>query len=244
MPRDQILQSHGATVLTPEGDKIGTIDEIYQDRETRQPQWMLVNTGLFGTRSNFVPLANASIHGNDIVVPFSKSQVTGAPKIEPNGQLSQREEAELYRHYSLNYQEIRSGTGPQEGTSGGTRSDDAMTRSEEELRVGKKVEQSGVVRLKKHVVTERVEKTIPIEREEVRVEREPVTDANVGEATTGPDFTESEYEVALKEERPVVEKHTVPKERVRLIKDKVTDEARIVDEVRKERIEEERDTHR
>jgi len=71
------------------------------------------------------------------------------------------------------------------------------------------------------------------------VEREPITDANRGQALSGAEITESEHEVVLHEEEPVVEKRTVPKERVRLEKDTVTDEREVSEEVRKERIESE-----
>ena len=57
---------------------------------------------------------------------------------------------------------------------------------------------------------------MPVTREEVRVEREPVTDANVDDARSGPEITESEHEVVTHEERPIVTTETVPKERVRL----------------------------
>jgi uncharacterized protein (TIGR02271 family) len=116
-----------------------------------------------------------------------------------------------------------------------------MTRSEEELSVGKESRQTGVARLKKYVVTEDVQTTVPVEREEVRVEREPITDENVEQAMSGPDITESEHEVTLHQEEPVVEKRTVPKERVQLSKDKVTEEREVSEEVRKERIETEDD---
>lgn len=79
--------------------------------------------------------------------------------------------------------------------------------------------------------------TVPVQREEVRLEREPITDANAGDARSGPDLTESEHEVTLHEERPVVEKETVPVERVRLEKDTVTENVPVNEEVRKERIE-------
>ena len=73
-------------------------------------------------------------------------------------------------------------------TSGPT-TDDAMTRSEEELRVGRTQRESGRARLVKHVVTENVTQTVPVSREEVRIEREPITDANRGDATAGGDIT-------------------------------------------------------
>src|SRR5204862_6261783 len=118
----------------------------------------------------------------------------------------------------------------------GPSTDDAMTRSEEELRVATERREAGRARLRKYVVTETEERTVPVRREEVRVEREPITDGNVDQALDGPEISEEEHEVVLHEEQPVVEKRTVPKERVRLEKDTVTDEHRVSDEIRKERI--------
>ena len=91
--------------------------------------------------------------------------------------------------------------------------------------------------MRKYVVTEQVQKTVPVRREEVRVEREPITDDNLDAATSGADISEGEHEVVLHEEEPVVEKRTVPKERVRLDKDTTTEERQVSEEVRKERIE-------
>jgi len=128
-------------------------------------------------------------------------------------------------------------------TSGPT-TDDAMTRSEEQLHVGTEREATGRARLRKYVTTENVTKTIPVEREEVRVEREPISDANRGDALGGPAISEEEHEVVLHEERPVVEKEAVPVERVRLDKDTVHDDVTVNEEVRKENIETDGDTRR
>jgi uncharacterized protein (TIGR02271 family) len=121
-------------------------------------------------------------------------------------------------------------------TSGPT-TDDAMTRSEERLNVGTRSEEAGRARLRKYVVTENVTETVPVSREEVRVEREPITDANVGKAMDGPAISEEEHEVVLHEETPVVEKEAVPVERVRLDKDTVTEQVQVSEGVRKEEIE-------
>jgi uncharacterized protein (TIGR02271 family) len=111
-----------------------------------------------------------------------------------------------------------------------------MTRSEERLRVGTEKQETGRARLRKYVTTENVTQTVPVEREEVRLEREPITDVNRAQAMSGPDLSEDEHEVTLHEERPVVEKETVPVERVRLEKDTVTDDVTVEEEVRKENI--------
>ena len=251
-----ILSYRGQNLTSADGDKIGTIEEIYLDTETNSPEWALVNTGLFGTKSSFVPIRDARPSDDGVSVPFDKSTVTDAPKVDPDGELSQREEAELYRHYGVEYSGSRSDTGlPEGGAGAGTRdretvgrdvsgptTDDAMTRSEEELRVGKAQRERGRARLRKYVVTEQVQKTVPVQREEVRVEREPITDANAGQARSGPDISEEEHEVTLHEEEVVTEKRAVPKERVRLDKETVTEEKTVSEEVRKEQIETDGDT--
>ena len=86
------------------------------------------------------------------------------------------------------------------------------------------------------MTTEQVQQTVPVQRERVRVEREPITDANVDAATSGPEISEEEHEVVLREEEPVVEKRVVPKERVRLDKDTVTDQEQVTEQLRKEQI--------
>jgi uncharacterized protein (TIGR02271 family) len=121
-------------------------------------------------------------------------------------------------------------------TSGPT-TDDAMTRSEERLTVGTRSEETGRARLRKYVVTENQTETVPVSREEVRVEREPITDANMGDAMDGPAISEEEHEVTLHAERPVVEKEAVPVERVRMDKDTVSEQEQVSADVRKEQIE-------
>jgi uncharacterized protein (TIGR02271 family) len=255
--REQILESRGANVLNRDGDKIGSINDFYLDRDTERPEWALVATGWFGSRATFVPLAEATQEGNNVVVPYTSDQVKGAPNMEANGELSPREERDLYNYYGLNYNESLSNSGLPEGESAptgderadgfdvsGPTTDDAMTRSEEELRVGTAQQERGRARLRKYVVTEHVQQTVPVQREEVRVEREPITEANATKAMDGPDISEEEHEVVLHEEQPVVEKRAVPKERVRLSKESVTDEVEVSEEVRKEQIEHEGDVRR
>jgi uncharacterized protein (TIGR02271 family) len=119
-----------------------------------------------------------------------------------------------------------------------------MTRSEEELQVGTTQRERGRARLRKYVTTEQEQLTVPVQREEARVEREPITDANLDAATSGPEISEAEHEVVLREEEPVVEKRVVPRERVRLDTETVTEERQVGEEVRKEQIEVEGDRDR
>ena len=224
----------GRTLMDRDGSKIGRIDQIYVDEQTGRPAWMTVHTGLFGTRTSFVPLQEASPAGADLAVPYTKDEVKKAPNIEPDGRLEPREEQALYQHYSVAWQDGSRGLADPGPVGSDGRTETAMTRSEEELRVGKESVESGRARLRKYVDTEDVQ---PVSHEEVRVEREPITDANRRAATRGPEISEAEHEVVLHEERPVVAKEVVPKERVRLETDVATEEYPVADQIRKERIE-------
>jgi uncharacterized protein (TIGR02271 family) len=259
-------QWQGRTMVGSDGEKIGKISEIYEDPATGKPEWATVSSGLFGSKSNFVPLAGASPTGEDVRAQVTKDQVKDAPGVEADGELSEQEEQRLFEHYGVPYSTEGSTTAqgaPQAGeqttgheatgrtetdrdtvghdTSGPT-TDEAMTRSEEELRVGTRQREAGRARLRKYVVTENVTKTVPVSREEVRIEREPITDANRGDALEGPDISEEEHEVVLREDEVVVDKQTVAKERVRLGTETLTEDQQVSEEVRKEQIETEGDT--
>jgi uncharacterized protein (TIGR02271 family) len=119
----------------------------------------------------------------------------------------------------------------------GPTTDEAMTRSEERLRVGTQTVETGRARLRKYVVTEQVSQTVPVRKEKVRLEREPITDGNRGAATAGPAISEEEHEVVLHEEVPVVQKEAVAVERVRVDKAVVTGQETVSADVRKEEIE-------
>jgi len=249
----QQLLSNGGNVIDNDGDKIGSIGQIFLDDQTGRPEWVTVKTGLFGGGESFVPLRDGNVTGNDIQVPYDKDKVKDAPRIsDSDGHLSEDEEATLYRYYgtgdadydtSYDYTDTETRTDTDTAYTGaghdtsGPNTDSAMTRSEEQVRVGTEKVQTGRARLRKYVVTENVTTTVPVSREEVRLEREPITDANRDEALRGGDITEEEHEVVLNEERPVVQKETVPVERVRVDKDTVTEQHEVDETVRKEQIE-------
>ena len=246
----------GKTVFDRDGSRIGPITDIYADTRTGRPQWAVVDTGLFGTKSSFVTLAQASGSGDQVQVPYEKQLVKDAPRIDTDQHLSEAEEQELWRHYGLDYDSEyatdRDGDGVYDHVqdtavgrdNSGPTTDDAMTRSEEELQVGTETRERGRVRLRKYIATEQEQVTVPVQREEARVEREPITDANIDAAMAGPEISEAEHEVTLREEEPVVEKRAVPKERVRLDTEAVTGEEQVGEEVRKEQIEVEGDRDR
>jgi uncharacterized protein (TIGR02271 family) len=261
------LHSGRGHVLASDGTKIGSVGQVYLDDQTGDPTWVTVKTGLFGTSESFAPLQGANVTGDDVSIGYTKDQVKDAPRIESDGNLSPEEEDHLYRHYGLSaptgttgttdYADITTGTAgtagyeagfqsgderlDRKGTVGhdtsGPTTDDAMTRSEEQVHVGTERRETGKARLRKYVVTENVTKTVPVSHEEVRLEREPITESNRGDALAGPAISEEEHEVVLHAERPVVEKEAVPVERVRLDKETVTDQETVTSDVRKENIE-------
>jgi uncharacterized protein (TIGR02271 family) len=250
--REDVLNWRGQNLVDNDGDKIGKIDDIYLDQDTNDPEWAIVTTGLFGTKQTFVPISEATSTGDGVRVPYEKAQVKDAPRIDPDGRLSEDEERQLYQHYgrewgsSWDTRETGTATDDRSGPEGerggpgrdtsGPNTDDAMTLSEEQLRVGKAERETGRVRLRKYVVEDEVTETVPVRREEVRVEREPITDANRDDALDGPTISEEEHEVVLHEEEVVADKRAVPKERVRLETDVETSEETVSETVRSERV--------
>ena len=147
---EQVRAWVGRSMIDSDGKQLGEITDIYLDRETDRPEWAVVRTGLFGLRSSFVPLAEAMEVEHDIQVPHLRTLVKDAPNIEADGQLSEAEEAELYRHYGLEYDTV---TGADSGRaasqpggpaaddeppappSGANQPDGPPRRAQEELRV-------------------------------------------------------------------------------------------------------------
>lgn len=245
------------------GQKIGEAEHVFFDDATGQPEWVTVKTGMFGRSESFVPIRDAVLTEGHLEVPFSKDKIKGAPNVDVDsgGHLSAQEEHRLYDFYGIDWDAAwqryagQQGTGQQDtgrmtpeqqaarqpvapatGTEKSGRStDDAMTLSEEEMRVNVERRESGRVRLRKYVVTEEQQHTVPVRHEEARLVREPITEENRGQAMSGPDISEAEHEVTLHEERPVVETVVEPKERVRLTTDERTEQETVRGQVRKER---------
>lgn len=242
----RVAEMRGMILIDRDGQRIGKIEDLYVDDEAGQLEWALVHTGLFGVKKSFVPLRGATRRDGDVQVPVTKAQVKDAPRIAADGELSAEEEDRLYDHYGFtsgaegappstteNREAMPQST--EVAASGST--DDAMTRSEEELWVGTQIRERSRARLRKYVVTEQQQVTVPVRREEAWVEHEPIDETNLDEAVRGPQIRESEHEVVLHEEIPVIEKTVTPKERVRLTTETRQNEQTVTGDVRKERIE-------
>jgi len=251
-PSTQAIQAlDDSVVVGNDGSELGRVGQVYTDNDTGQPSWVTVKTGWFGTNESFVPLDAATIKDGTIQVPYDKDLIKGAPNNEAGEPLSEADEQELYSYYNLTgpagydaaytqsqglvgdrHAEITNTDIPfQNGVSG-----DAgyLTRSEEQLHVGTEKVETGRARLRKFVVTEQQTVTVPVTREEVRVVREPVAPGDtVDDVTIG----EAAADVVLTEERVVVNKETVPVEKVRLDTETVTEQQDVTESVRKEQIE-------
>lgn len=251
--QDVIDRLYECQVIDPRGEKIGAVKRVWVDDRTGDPAWASVHTGLFGMKESFVPLRRAELRDDQLCVSVDKEQVKESPKIEAtDDHMTDEEQAALFRHYGFGKQGTgpdgggrqpmrRPGSSQQAGEYGdhgrpGQGGRDAMTRSEERLNVGTERVETGKVRLVKHVVTEEQQVSVPVSHEEVRLEREPITEAN-RDAMGGRDLTEDAQELTLHAEQPVVSKETVPVEQVRLTKDTVSDKQTVSGTVRKEQIE-------
>lgn len=253
---DQI-QGLTGKVYSHSSDKIGGIGQIYVDDATGAPSWVTVKTGLFGSAETFVPLDGARVDGDDLYVDFAEDKIKNAPRVDPDGSITPAEEEKLYAYYGLSDNDTRDrssldrddndrdeigtrrGDGYDTGQTGsvaGHDDDDAtMTRSEERVSVGTASRETGRARLRKYVTSETVTETVPVRREEVTIEREPITDTDpvAGSGT----ISEEEHEVVLHEEVPVVDKDVVAVEQVKLGKETVTEDVTVSEEVRQEQIE-------
>lgn len=315
-----------STVIDQDGDKVGKVGQVYLDDATGQPNWVTVNTGLFGGNETFIPLDEATQDGDDLRVPYTKAFIKDAPNLDADSHVDESQEDELYRYYGLQAggtEQVRDGRDSRDGAvdgrdaaaagtagtaagaagaahtgdrrdndlrdgdrrdndlrDGDARHRDAATdgplagdrrdndlrdgdlrdgdarhrddsavgraadadgansvvRHEEEVNVGTERVQSGRVRLRKHVVHDTETVTVPVEREEVEIVREPIADGEHGGR-----LSDEDVEVSLSEERPVVDKDVVAKERVGLDKNVVQDQEQVQTDVAREEVDIERD---
>ena len=245
---NDIAKLQGATAYCKDGNKIGSVGEVYLDDNSGQPEWVTVNTGLFGTKTSFAPLDGASLEGDRLNLGYGKDVVTDAPKIDEDGHLSPQEEQELYRYYQRDYgTDVRSGddrlgdrdrdrtrdadVAGHDRDRGRTTDDAEVTLSEERLNVGTEEREAGHVRLRKYVTTEEEQVTVPVQKEKLVVEREPVEGRSAGRID---DSAHQDETITLREERPVVDKETVDVEKVRVGKETVTEQETVSGTVRKE----------
>lgn len=155
---DEIRQWQDRDLYDRNSEKIGTIDDVYLDTDTRRPEWVLVNTGFLGLKSNFVPATEIEQRDGRLVVPYDKSMVKDAPNVDADAELSDEEEIRLYDYYGLDRSHAWSATGyadrepvDRERPTGRQ----TMARFEEPFGVERVRRPSQTVRLKKYVDVEK-----------------------------------------------------------------------------------------
>ena len=245
----------GKNALDGEGNKIGSIGQVYVDDQTGQPDWITVNTGLFGTKESFAPLAGSSVTEDGVMLPFGKDVVKGSPEIKDAAHLDADEQEALYTYYqgymggaatsgtqydtsSVDTGAVNTGADTDTAKTGGN-AEGYLTRSEEQLHVGTQQVEAGRAKLRKYVVTEQQTVTVPVSHEEVQVIREPM---QPGDSVDGSTIGEDSIEVALMKDEVRVDKEVVGVERVKLATETVTEQQQVTEQVRKEQIEVDGDT--
>jgi len=231
----------GMNALDGQGNKIGSIGQVYLDDETGVPDWVTVNTGLFGTKESFAPLYGSSVTADGVVLPFGKDVVKGSPEIKDAAHLDADEQQALFAYYQ---QYLGAASGAQYSADTATaktggNADGYLTRSEEQLNVGTQRVEAGRAKLRKFVVTEQQSVTVPVSHDEVQVVREPL---QPGDSLDGATIGEDSIEVTLMQDKVQVDKEIVGVEKVKLATTTVTEQQQVSDSVRKEQIEVDGDT--
>jgi stress response protein YsnF len=250
----EVSAAVGGTAYDVNGDKLGTVEHFFVDDRTGAPTWVAVATGLFGTRHSIAPAVDATFTDGRLQLPVTADALKSAPTLRGD-HLSPEDEEDLRLHYQVSGapegqteqaadQETAQDTVPAAGPD--IPADGAMTRSEEQLRVGTERVATTRARLVKYVVTEDVTITVPIRREEIRVEQVPLdaTDDLPEEgllegrhaAGTTPEGDELPDVIVLHTERPVVTVEVVPVERVRLRTELVQGRETVTQQVQREQI--------
>lgn len=79
----------GRELVDSDGKKVGTVEELYYDADTKRREWASVRTGLLGTKLSFVPITQVAPHGDQLRVPLENDRLKDAPSIDPEGEPSQ-----------------------------------------------------------------------------------------------------------------------------------------------------------
>lgn len=223
-----------ATMYDTEGNIIGTIAEIYFDEDSSEPTFVTVKTQASKTQEIFIPLHQATEAEDGVQVPFQLEFISDAPSIDADGTLTAEEEQRLHDYYSLDY---TSGEG-QDGDADTEANSETVLVRNEELEVGTERRSSGEARLRKRTTTETRTVEVPVTREEIVLEREPV-DPDSAEARAA-DAGDDEVVVETHEEVPMVTKK-VSAEKVRLDTATVQDTETVSETLRHDDVDVDRD---
>jgi stress response protein YsnF len=221
---DQLTRLSGrADVLDADGHRLGRLQHVYDSDRTGEPTWVTVDDDRSGSPVRFVPLRGARLDGADLRLAYTGGVIDSAPNVSAGEIVDSRKEGRLRAHYGLDAEDrIDPGV--------------VVTRSEERMIVGTRVEATERVIIHKYIVTEEVTQTITLRREEIRVEHQSLDGATLPPGTTGPAFTDEVEEIVLYAEEPVISTRVVPREVVRLSKHTVTDKTTVSADLDREQI--------
>jgi hypothetical protein len=176
-----LLGWRGRTVLDRKGETIGKLGDLYLDEATDRAAYAGIRTGLLGRHESIVPLDRmAERDDGDLTVPYDSELVRDAPAIDPDAALDEAEQERLARHYGT----------PTATSATGDRDTEApeMIRSEEEIVTGTtEMQPAERVRLRKVLVTDHVTKTVPVRREEIRLETDPPPEGEIEQVEDVPE---------------------------------------------------------
>ena len=230
----------GFEVRTREDEKVGKVSDLIAATDG-QIRYLDVDLGgIFNPRHVILPIGTAEVDQRRDVVWISgmtKDEIKALP--DYTGDVDAITDAYESRVRGIYGGRVTDRDLYDQGRFYARRGGDAarearLTLSEEQLAVGKRQVQAGEAAVRKTVETEHVRKTVPVEREEVIVERRPLSPNASADVQIG----EDEIRVPLSREEVVAEKRAVPVEEVVLKKRTVTEEQEIEADLRRERIDE------
>ncbi len=230
------------SVVDQNGNDIGTLHSFWTDHTTGKLEFIGVKTGWLFGHNHVIPVDRVEFDqaAGAVRVPYDDEFIKGALSIPADSEISDDEEAAIYRYYN-----VRSGRS--DATTAVTATTAATTKTaantdtievpltEEQLKVGKRTVDAGQVRLRKIVRTEIVNQPVEIRHEDVVVERVSADQVRAGAANT--DFKEEVIDVPLTREEVVVQKDAKVTGAVRLHKAAEAETQNVSETVRKEDVE-------
>jgi hypothetical protein len=100
----------GRTVTGSGGEMLGTINAVYADGPGDAATFVTVGSDASGA-AIVIPLAEASIEGDGVTVPYSSTLVRGAPKIDAGAELQPAAERRVHQYYGIMALPTGGGTG-------------------------------------------------------------------------------------------------------------------------------------
>ena len=254
-------------VLDQAGNDIGALHSFWSDPATGRLEFVGVKTGWLFGQNHVLPVDKVQFDdaARTVRVPYDAEFIKGAMSIDADAEISDEQEAEIYRYYNVRARAASTSTtettatttraantaaagytAAATSTTDRTAETTARTATggdtievpltEEQVKVGKRTVDAGQVRLRKIVRTEIVNQPVEVRREDVVIERVPAGEVRAGGAVAS-DFKEEVIDVPLSREEVVVSKEAHVTGAVRVNKTAVAETQQVSETVRKEDVE-------